>query len=149
MTLQEIKDTFKAISLAHIDVKEFGYGETFDIPAGGDNEYPFSFLEIPYLTNYDQRRSKSINFALNILMYTSPDNIVDEHQAISDAESIGEAIITRVQSENKDLFFETITAISLREFSDDDLSGFRFEFIIRTGREYCDPNSYNDQFKDC
>ena len=149
MTLQEILNTFKAVSLAHVDIKEFNYGEIFDIPNGGNNAYPFSFLEIPYLVTIDQRRSKTVQFALNIVLYTEPDDRVADHQAISDGEDIGEAILTRIQAENKELFFESITALSLREFSDDDLSGMRFEFTIRTGREYCNPNSYQDKFKDC
>lgn len=149
MTLQQIKDEFKRISLAHVDIKEFNFGETFDLPNGGNNEYPFSFLEIPYLTAYDSRKSKTINFALNILVSVNPDNRVDDHQAISDAEQIGEAIITRFQTENKQLFFDTITALSLRNFSDDDLAGMRFEFIIRTGREFCNADSYQDKFADC
>ena len=149
MTLQEIKDTFKQVSLAHVDIKEFNFGETFDIPNGGDNAYPFAFLEIPYLESIDNRRSKTLNFALNILITTGQDNRVEDHQAISDGNSIGEAIITRIQTENKELFFELITAISLREFSDDDVAGMRFEFVIRTGREFCDADSYADKFKDC
>ena len=149
MNLQTLKDTFKQVSLAHVDINEFNYGETFDLPNGGNNVYPFSFLEIPYSLNYDQRRSKSIQFALNILIKTDPDDRKEDHQAISDAEQIGEAIIARVQTENKDLFFETITSLSLREFSDDDLAGMRFEFIIRTGRDYCNADSYADKFEDC
>ena len=148
MTLQELKDTFKNVSLAHVDIKEFNFGETFDIPAGGDNEYPFAFLEIPYLETFN-RRTKNVDFALNILIKTDPDDRVEDHQAISDANSIGDAIISRIQTENKELFFTTITALSLREFSDDDVAGMRFEFVIQTGREFCDSDSYADKFSDC
>ena len=149
MTIQEIKDTFQSVSLAHVEIKQFNYGETFDLPNGGNNEYPFSFLEIPYLETFTNRRSKTLQFALNILISTAPDDRVEDHQAISDANTIGEAIITRIQTENKELFFNGITALSLREFSDDDCAGMRFEFIITTGREYCDADSYVDVFKDC
>ena len=149
MTLQEIKDTFQSVSLAHVAIKGFNYGQTFDIPNGGDNTYPFAFLEIPYLASYPERKYKTFNFALNILIATSPDDRVEDHQAISDAEEIGDAIITRIQTENKDLFFETITALSLNEFSDDDVAGMRFEFVVRTGRDFCNKESYQELFKDC
>lgn len=149
MTLEEIKNEFKRVSLAHVDVLQFNYGETFDIPDAGTNQYPFAFLELPYLQTYDKNKTKSINFALNILIKTEPDNKEQDHQAISDADIIGDAIITRIQNENKELFFENITALSLREFSDDDVAGQRFEFLIKTGRNYCTPSSYTDVFKDC
>ena len=149
MTLEQIKDIFKTTSLAHVDIKEFNYGETFDLPNGGNNEYPFAFLELPYLQTYDKNKTKSINFALNILIKTDPDNREQDHQAISDADVICDAIISRIQNENKELFFESITALSLREFSDDDVAGQRFEFLIKTGRSYCNPDSYEDKFEDC
>ena len=149
MTIQQIKNEFERICLAHVDIKEFNYGEIFDIPDGGSNAYPFSFLEIPYLETIPNKRSKTLSFALNILIKTAPDNRVEDHQAISDGNSIGEAIISRIDNENKDFHFTSITALSLREFSDDDLAGMRFEFIVRIIREFCDQNSYADKFRDC
>ena len=154
MNIEQIKDEFKRISLAHIDIEAFSYGEVFvaSNAGGGDNNYPMSFLEIPYLEAYDltSNRFKTLNFSLNIFIQTPQDDVEAGHQAISDAEQIGEAIITRIQNElPKSVSFDTITALSLREFSDDDLAGMRFEFIVRIIREFCDQNSYADKFRDC
>lgn len=147
MTLNELKTIFQTVSLSHVNVKEFNFGESFEIPDDGANQYPFTFLELPYLTSYVDRRSKTVSFSFIVVNQPAPDNRDDDHQCISDCNTIGEAIITKIQNENKDIFFVSIAGVSLREFTNDNLAGMRFEFVVRMGTEFCNPDSYVDEFK--
>lgn len=148
MNLETLKNEIERICLLHKDIKQFNFGETFDFDDGNNNSYPFAFLEIPYYITYptNRKKTKSIRFAIDILLYTDDDRESD-HTAISDAEVIGDAIVSRIDSELKELYFNNITVMSLRNFSDDDVAGMRYEFEIVTKRAFCD-NNYSDQFKD-
>lgn len=150
MTLQEFLDIVRKTSLEHKDVsddKGFSYGESFDLMLSGRDNYPHVFLELPYSITYeDGDQFKTVDFALNVFLYTNPDSIEDDHIGISKAEQIGDAILAKLQAEYKTSFrLSGITALSLREFTDDDLAGMRFEATARFYRAYCD-NNYEDQF---
>ena len=138
MTLSALKTIIRNVCLDHKDIKSFDFGENYDISVTGDYTYPVAFMELPYLVNYaiPNNKRKTVNFALNILINTPADDKDADHDAISDAEVIGDEIIATLQKDYKqELFFDTISAASLREFSDDDVAGMRFEFIITTTRE--------------
>lgn len=149
MNLEELKNTFKVNCLAHTKINNYSMGEEFDIGAAGEDNFPTAFLEIPYLTTYPQTntRTKNINFALNIIIQSNINTIEDEHLLISDAETIGDQILKRIDVNNGDITFETITGLSLREFSDEDVVGMRFEFVVKTDRESVCDNE--DNFSDC
>jgi len=150
MTLQDIKEIFEKTSLQHKKVKTYDFGERYDASnaANGNWEYPLAFLELPYLQTWilPINQFKTLEFSFNILIKPAPDSISDDHQAISDCEMIGEAIITKIQNENHDIKFDSVTGLSLHKFSDDDTSGFRYDFKIRYSKEFCKPSSYEDEF---
>lgn len=148
MTLEEVKDIFEQTSLRHVDIKSFGFGEDSDIGVANATEFPSTFLEIPYNINYNDYRSKSIQFSFLVLLKGEQDDVKGDHYLISAAEQIGEAILTKVSTERKNLIFESINGLSVREFSDDSVAGFRYDFTIKLFRNYCNdlPSSYADQF---
>jgi hypothetical protein len=148
MTLEELRHTIKNISLSHKEIRDFDYGEDFLLATGKGKDYPLVFLELPYSINYESdNRFKTLSFALNVLMTPTDDDIKDDHENISEAEQICDAIITRFQDEVKQFGFiiNNVNGISLREYSDDNVSGFRLEIQGRVFRSYCNKN-YQDEF---
>lgn len=150
MTLEELKDKIKLISLAHKSINGFDYGEDF-LLARGAATYPMVFVEIPYNLSYQiaNGRFKTFQFALLVLMPSQVDNLTTDHQGISQAETIGDAIITRLINDLKPLgvSIDNISGLSLREFSDDNVNGFRFDVTAKTFRSYCN-NNYSNVFTD-
>lgn len=149
MNLEQIKDKIQTISLSHKQIVDFDYGEDFLLATGKGSDYPLAFLEIPYSINYqlDNNRFKTFSFALLILMNPAVDDLQDDHSSISEAETIADSIITTIQTEFRTMgiLLDTVNGISLREFSDDSVSGVRFDITIKVFRSYCN-NSYSDQF---
>jgi hypothetical protein len=144
MTLEQIKDSIKRIALEHRQINDFDYGEDFLLATGKGNDYPMAFLEIPYNVTYDLSRNKykTVQFALLVLFPPSNDAVKEDHTCISNAEQIGDAIITRMQDEFLLLGFliDSVNGLSLREFSDDSVSGFRFEISGKIMRSFCQNN---------
>ena len=85
MNLETLKNTIKKICLEHVEVKQFNFGETFDVIDGGANNYPFCFLEIPYFINYPINKitQKEINFALILIIFHFSINYINYNQYIS------------------------------------------------------------------
>lgn len=148
MTLESIKDIFKTVSLQHRDIKEFYVGDSFSVAVSPKTKYPIVFLEIPYNINYDNnRRVKTFQFALLVLLKIKQDDIVSSHKAISNAENIGDAILSKIQNDHKsEMIISNINGLSLDQFSDDYLSGVRFEMTITVNREYNIPVCYAELF---
>lgn len=151
MTLEELKDNVQRICLKHKTIVNFEYGEDFLLATGKGSDYPMAFLEIPYNISYDliTNKFKDYSFSLCILMQVTNDDIVTDHTLISEAETIGDAIVTRITKELKPLGFliEQVNGISLRNFSDDNVQGMRFELTGKVGRSFC-ANNYENQFSD-
>jgi len=148
MTLEEIKNIFNTTSLSHKDIKEFYVGDSFSVAVSPKTKYPIVFLEIPYNIAYDNnRRLKSYSFAMMVLFKVKQDDINDSHKAISAAEDIGDAILSKIQNDNKSsLIISGVNGLSLDQFSDDYLAGVRFELTVSITREYTLPVCYADKF---
>lgn len=148
LSIEEIKNRIKDVSLSHKDITSYDFGETFDVANLKNASYPMCFLELPYFLSYlEDRRFKTIQLAINIL--DRGDFEADrEHtnSVISHMETVGDAIISKLENNYKDFKFDSIDGVSLRDFSDDNLSGIRFEVVIRTQRKYCGDKSYNNVF---
>jgi len=149
MTLQDLKDQIQTICLQHNDVKTFDYGEDFQMATGKGVEYPLTYLEIPYSFNYElaTNRFKTVQFALWVLNNPSLDDVVGDHQQISNMETIADAIITRMQDDLKPLGFRitSVNGISVRNSTDDNVSGVRLDIQGDTFRAFC-KSGYQDQF---
>jgi hypothetical protein len=128
MTLEQLKDSIRTISLSHISISDFDYGEDALIGTT-DKVKPYIYLELPYQITYSaNHQNKTIQFALLVLLPSiNDDNVVTDHESISNAERIGDAIITKIQEDIKEFRLTGINGVSLREFSDDNLNGFRFD----------------------
>lgn len=148
MTLDQIKNVFNTISLQHVDIKEFYIGDSFSVAVSPKTKYPIVFLEIPYSINYsDNRRTKNYQFALLVLFKVKQDDIEQSHKAISAAEDIGDAIISKIQNDYKQDFLITgVNGLSVDQFSDDYLAGVRFELTVTVNREYSIPVCYATKF---
>jgi hypothetical protein len=151
MSLEDLKDKVKCISLSHKYVESFYVGEDALIHLPIKVSYPSVFLEIPYSIPYTaDRRFKEVNFALLVLDKGKQDDVEGDHKKISDCEQIGDAILAMLQgSLNNDVSFNNINGLSLREFSDNNLSGIRFEITARMKRDYCQSVDLEDVFGDC
>lgn len=148
MTLQDIKNAFNQVSLQHKDIKEFYVGDSFSVAVSPKTQYPIVFMEIPYNISYaDNRRLKSYQFALLVLLKVKQDDIEESHKAISAAEDIGDAILSKIQNDYKSEFIITgINALSVDQFSDDYLAGVRYQLTVSVNREYNLPVCYADKF---
>ncbi len=131
MTLHELKTEIEKICLSNKHIRSFSYGEDFQLATGKATKYPLTFLELPYNLDYsfEQDNTKGVQFAL-LVLFTSKgkgDNIKSEHELISQAESIGDGITNVLFKTVKEFRVTSVNALSLREFSDDNCSGMRFE----------------------
>ena len=149
MTLENLKDFWKTIALKHKDVKQFNVGSWYDAANNTDDKYPLVFWEMPYNINYNldiHKRLDSVLCSLSVFLYTKQDDIADSHQAISIAKEIGDAIIMKAQLEATEFKIDSINALSVREYSDDAVSGVRYDLTISMFRELCEtdlPNLFN------
>ena len=152
MQLQELKDKIENICLKHKAIQSFAFGKEFDVMGNKVHEYPLAFLEIPYNLVYypEQQQFKGIQFALMFLFSQKQDDLQDQHIGISNADQIADAIIARMQNEfYGSIVFTTINSISLSEYTAEDLSGVRVEFIARMKRETnSNINCYENYFTD-
>lgn len=152
MVLQELKDSIEYICLQHNAINNFAYGKEFDIMGNKSHQYPLAFLELPYALTYypQQQQFKGITFALMFLFSPKQDSIPEQHVGISNADQIADAIIARMQHDfTGKVLFTNIVSISLSEYTAEDLSGVRVEFVARMQRETnSNPNCYENNFKD-
>ncbi len=148
LTIKKIVDIFGSVSKQHVDIKQFDYGNNFDISVATDTTYPIVFLETPIQVNYpNDRKFKTLSFALNVLLKTEFDNKKDSISAISIAEDITDAILSKITNDYKQEFYITnVNGLSLENFSDDQLGGMRTELTITYSREYSVPTCYANKF---
>ena len=123
-----------------------------DIMGDVTHQYPMAFLELPYALTYypEQQQYKGINFALMFLFSPKQDSVPEQHVGISNADQIADAIIARLQNElYGTVLFTNIVSVSLSEYTAEDLSGVRVEFVGRMQRvTNSNINCYENYFKD-
>lgn len=145
MNLNELNEYIESVSLAHRDVKEFKTGSDYNQAEDINQSYPLVFYELPYLINYNIRgMNDNVQFAFHVLYSTQSDDIENDHEAISCAKKIGDEIVTYIMNNTTEFIVDTVTGLSLREFTDDSAAGMRYEWIIQLPREACDLNGIFD-----
>lgn len=147
MTINELKNYIESVCLAHVDIKEFVIGSDYNQAENTVIKYPSVFYELPYLLQYNispHRQIDNVQFAFNVFVESNTDKIDNDHDAISRAKEIGDAIVTYIQ-ENADFKINRVTAVSVREYTDDSVAGMRYEWIISLPRTYCS-NNINELF---
>ncbi len=149
MTLNRVRDIFQTVSIAEVDIKEFQYGDKYEVAISPVTQYPIVFLETPYNIVYNNnRKTKSYQFAVLVLLKTEEGSVEIDHDASSIAEDIGDAIFSKIQNEySGELVIENLRGLSLGEgFSRDYLGGIRFELTVTVNRNYSIPSCYEDKF---
>lgn len=141
MTLEELKDYFKTLTLSHKDIKEFYIGNDYNQAEQITHKYPMVFYELPYYIDYNlnpNRQVDDLQVAFNVFVESNWDKIEKDHEAISRAKEIGDAIITYINFNATDFIVTRVSALSVREFTDDSVSGMRFELTLQFPRTFCD-----------
>lgn len=147
MTLEELKDYWRVLSLKHKDIKQFSVGSWYDAATNTSDKYPLVFWEFPYVITYNNnfvKRVDNVNISFSVFISTKLDDIADSHQAISYAKDIGDAIVTKARMDATEFIILGVNAVSVREYSDDYVAGVRYDLTIALQREICevDINTY-------
>lgn len=146
MTIQEFKDKIQEVCLAHMDVKTFKLGNAYN-RAEDNSTYPLCYLEMPYDYTYNKiidNNADEINIQLDVLLLTNTDDVKDDHAAISIAKEIADNIVNYINYEVDEVVLTLASGLSLREFSDDDVAGWRLDLTFQFNSEVCDYKQYFD-----
>lgn len=152
MTIDELKDYFKTICLAHRDIKGFQIGNDYNQAQTISTDYPIVFYELPYSIQYRGTNTNlnldTVGVAFNVFVESNRDNVEGDHTAISKAKEIGDAIITYIENEQdpQNFLIGSASALSVREFTDDSVAGMRFELTILLPRTFCDVTNFKQLF---
>ncbi len=149
MTITELKNYIESVCLAHKEIKQFVLGGSYNKAEDTAILYPSIFYELPYFLQYNVNPSKqvdNIQFAFNVFVESNTDKIQNDHDAISRAKEIGDAIVSYIMANANDFRVNNITAISVREYTDDSLAGMRYEWVVALQRTYCDSTDWTTMF---
>lgn len=136
MTINELISNITDLGLENDQITAVQVGNTFDVATSKSSEkYPALWIELPILTNYVDGRKKTHTFALNTLSLAKSDDITDQMDKTSDMEIVMDEILQEIDSSFTSIGLSDLTAISLRNFSDDDLVGMRCDVTFTVGRE--------------
>ena len=138
MNINELIEEIKELALSHKQVVSFQVGNTFDIATSKSSEsYPAVWLELPILASYDDRRKKMFSIALNFLTLVKQDDINDTISKTSDMEVLADEMLHAIDDNFTNIGIDSISGLTLRNFSDDDLVGVRVDLMFTIGR-VCD-----------
>jgi len=141
MTLEELKDYWKQVSVDNKKVMDFQVGSWYDAGVNHKQPYPLVWWEMPYSIAYNAdfpKRLDTVVCSLSVFKNTKLDNIPNAHWAISQCKEIGDSIITKVKLEATEFIILAVNAVSVREHSDDYVAGVRYDITIQLQREVCD-----------
>jgi len=143
MNLSGLKSLIKNIADAHIEIKAFQLGEDFEVATSKSSErYPVVWLELPVYINYLPNK-KVFSFALDVLDLGKEDDVNENYDTISRMEVFGDQISQKLKQDKQVAIVDVVNAITLRNFSDDLLSGVRMEMEVTVNRE-CDIDDWFD-----
>ena len=138
MTIQEITDRIKEISLNHKQIKSFHVGNTWDMSASKSSDiYPAVWVEFPVLVEYTMK-DKSYAFSLDVIALPKPDNVYDEMNIISHCEQIADQITQVMKLYIKNITIGNATGLTVKAINADIACGVRIDIKVNTNRE-CEP----------
>ena len=149
MTLDALRKYIESVCTAHKSVKDFQTGNNYNEAEQINNVYPQIFYELPYYIQYNlnpYRQVDNVQFAFNVFYKTGIDNIETDHDSISAAKEIGDAIVSYILNNTNDFIVVNVTAVSVREYTDDSVAGMRYEWQIQLPRTYCEVTDWSDFF---
>jgi hypothetical protein len=137
MTIQEIVDRIKEISLNHKEIKFVNVGNTWDMAASKSSDiYPAVWIEFPVLAEYTPK-DKSYNFSVDVLALPKQDNVWDEMSVISQCEQIADQLTQAFKLYINNISIGRQTGLTVKNYNADIACGIRIDIIVRTNRE-CD-----------
>jgi hypothetical protein len=143
MNISELIDGITSTCLSHSQIQQVQTGNVFDIATSKSSEvYPCVWIELPMFTTYVDRRKKTHSFSLNFLTLAKQDDLNELINKTSDMEICADEVLHALDDRFTNIGIGDITALTLRNFSDDDLCGVRVELTFTIGR-VCD---YKESF---
>lgn len=138
MTIQQICDKIKEISLNHKEIKSYHVGNTWDQSASKSSDiYPAVWVEFPVLCDYTFS-NKTYTFSIDVLALPKQDDVYSEMNVISQCEQIADQLLQVFKLYIANTNFSTMTGLTVKNLNADLAVGVRIDLKIITNRE-CEP----------
>lgn len=138
MNLSDLIKNIQELALTHNQIEAVQTGNIFDVATSKSSEvYPALWMELPVLIDYNDVRKKTYTLALNFLSLCKSDDLLDAIDKTSDMEVVCDEVLQAINNKFQTIGVQDIQAITLRNFSDDDLVGVRVDITFVVGRQ-CD-----------
>lgn len=137
MTIQNLVDVVKGITLDDIQLKTFYIGNTWDMSTGKGDIYPALWFEMPVLVNYNvqNKQNKQFVFSVDILKMPEMDNTTDEILKISECEVLADKFLSYLKQSADFHLVEAPTGLSIKSINADNACGIRLDIQVNTQRE--------------
>jgi|SRR6478735_7110175 len=129
--LKKLIEKIKEISLSHLMIKSFMYGDNFNIQKDGELEYPNFYVEYPFNIIYN-KNYKEISFSFFIADIPE-EGQTDDLSLISKLEQINDDILMKLDLNDYDEFGEilNINSITLNEWMGDRVVAVRTDITFK------------------
>jgi hypothetical protein len=136
MTINELMEACKDITLNKIEAASFYVGNTWDMAAGKADIYPCVWFEFPVLVSYSTRvtLSKEFTFSLDFLIMPKMDDTTDEIQKISDMEIMADSFLYWLKKDLRFPLEDLPTGLTVKSINADNACGIRLDIKVNTGR---------------
>jgi len=136
MTLEELVDIVKTITLEDLELNSFYIGNTWDHSAGKRDLYPNLWFEMPVFTSYvvSTKLAKTFTFSVSILEFPSMDNTESEIKNISICEVYADKFLSYLRANGISINGEP-SGLSIKSVNADNACGIRLDLSISTPRE--------------
>ena len=137
MTIKELTEVVKTITLEKLNLNSFYIGNTWDHSTGKADQYPNLWFEMPVLLNYNiqNKQFKTFIFSVDILMMPKMDDPIDEIDKISQCEVLMDKFLHYLKANGDYNIFLNPTALSIKSINADNACGVRADIQVNTKRE--------------
>lgn len=144
MTIQQICDKIKEISLNHKEINSYHVGNTWDMAASKSSDiYPAVWTEFPVLCDYTLK-DKTYTFSIDVIALPKQDDVYSEMNVISQCEAIADQLLQAFKAYIANTTMSTVTGLTVKNLNADLAVGVRIDLKVTTNRE-CD---YLDNFNE-
>jgi hypothetical protein len=142
MTIQNIVDRIKEISLNHKEIKSFYVGNTWDMSASKSSDiYPAVWVEFPVIVTYNSTNQKTYGFSLDVLALPKQDDVYDEMLKISECERIADQLLQVFKLKIAGIGIGKMVGLTVKNINSDIACGIRVDIEVLTNKE-CEPLNY-------
>jgi len=140
MTIQNLVDVCKDITLHKLQFKSFYIGNTWDMSAGKADIYPCLWLEMPVLVDYQtiNKINKQFTFSLDLIILPKLDDTTDEINMISHMEEYADEFLYYLKQNPDFILMDFPTGLTIKSINADNACGIRLDIKVKTGR-VCPP----------